>query len=40
MLVRLYACEIMADKIAEDAVPKGLKTRVHQYLIDVGYYEA
>ncbi len=34
MLVRLYA-----GKITEDNVPAKLKARVHQYLVDMGYFE-
>lgn len=34
MLVRLYAGEI-----TEDNVPAKLKARVHQYLVDMGYFE-
>lgn len=39
MLVRLYAGEIIMGKITEDNVPAKLKTRVHQYLVDMGYFE-
>ena len=39
MLVRLYAGEIIMGKIAEDNVPAKLKARVHQYLVDMGYFE-
>lgn len=39
MLVRLYAGEIIAEKITLDNVPSKLKDRVHQYLTDMGYYE-
>ncbi len=39
MLVRLYAAEIIEGKITEEQVPKGLKARVHQYLVDMGYFE-
>lgn len=39
MLVRLYACEIIMGKITEDNVPAKLKARVHQYLVDMGYFE-
>lgn len=39
MLVRLYASEIIAEKITEDRVPAKLRDRVHQYLADLGYYD-
>lgn len=39
MLVRLYASEIIAEKLTEEKVPSKLKERVHQYLVDVGYFE-
>ena len=39
MLVRLYAGEINMGKITEDNVPAKLKARVHQYLVDMGYFE-
>ena len=39
MLVRLYAGEIIMGKITEDNVPEKLKARVHQYLVDMGYFE-
>ena len=39
MLVRLYAGEIIMGKITEDSVPAKLKARVHQYLVDMGYFE-
>lgn len=39
MLVRLYAGEIIAEKITEDKVPAKLRERVRQYLADLGYYE-
>jgi len=39
MLVRLYAGEIIMGKITEDNVPAKLKARVHQYLVDMGYFE-
>ena len=38
MLIRLYASEIISEKISEDSVPATLKERVHQYLVDLGYY--
>lgn len=39
MLVRLYAIEIMETGYSEEKVPAGLKQRVHDYLVMVGYYE-
>ena len=39
MLVRLYAGEIIMGKITEDNVSAKLKARVHQYLVDMGYFE-
>ena len=39
MLVRLYAGEIIMGKITEDNVAAKLKARVHQYLVDMGYFE-
>ena len=39
MLVRLYAGEIIMGEITEDNVPAKLKARVHQYLVDMGYFE-
>lgn len=39
VLVRLYAGEIIAEKITENDVPAGLQERVHQYLVDMGYYD-
>lgn len=39
MLVRLYVGEIIMGKITEDNVPAKLKARVHQYLVDMGYFE-
>ena len=39
MLVRLYAGEIIMGKITEDNVAVRLKARVHQYLVDMGYFE-
>ena len=38
MLIRLYASEIIDEKISEGSVPAALKARVHQYLVDLGYY--
>lgn len=39
MLVRLYAGEIIAERITEDSVPSKLKDRVHTYLVDMGYFD-
>lgn len=39
MLVRLYAGEIIMGKIGEEKVPAKLKARVHQYLVDMGYFD-
>lgn len=39
MLVRLYAGEIILGNIGEDKVPAKLRPRVHQYLVDMGYYD-
>lgn len=39
MLVRLYAGEIILGNIDEDKVPAKLRPRVHQYLVDMGYYD-
>lgn len=39
MLVRLYAGEIIAEKITEADVPPRLKDRVHKYLEDMGYFD-
>lgn len=39
MLVRLYAGEIIAERIDEDDVPSKLKDRVHAYLTDMGYFD-
>lgn len=39
MLVRLYAGEIIAERITEDSVPSKLKERVHTYLVDMGYFD-
>lgn len=38
MLIRLYAGEIIAEKITEEQVPAKLRDRVHQYLADLGYF--
>jgi hypothetical protein len=39
MLVRLYAIEIIEAGYPEDKVPAGLRQRVHEYLVMIGYYE-
>lgn len=39
MLVRLYAGEIILGNITEDRVPAKLKARVHDYLVQMGYYD-
>jgi hypothetical protein len=39
MLVRLYAIEIIEAGYPEENVPAGLRQRVHDYLVMVGYYE-
>ena len=39
MLVRLYAGEIILGKIGEETVPAGLKDRVHEYLVEMGFYD-
>jgi len=39
MLVRLFAGEIIMGRITEDDVPAKLKTRVHKYLVDMGYFD-
>ncbi len=39
MLVRLYAGEIILGKISEETVPAGLKDRVHEYLVEMGFYD-
>lgn len=40
MLVRLYAGEIILEKITLDDVPRGLHDRVKTYLVDMGYIDA
>ena len=40
MLVRLYAGEIIMEKITIDDVPSKLRPRVTAYLADMGYTEA
>ena len=37
MLVRLYASEIILEKITIDDVPKKLKPKVEAYLKEIGY---
>ena len=37
MLVRLYAGEVILERITIDDVPKGLRPRVAAYLRDMGY---
>lgn len=37
MLVRLYAGEVILERITIDDVPKGLRPRVAAYLKDMGY---
>lgn len=37
MLVRLYAGEIILERITIDDVPKGLRRRVAVYLEEMGY---
>lgn len=37
MLVRLYASEIIMEKITIDDVPKKLKPKVEVYLKEIGY---
>lgn len=39
MLVRLYAGEVILEKITVDDIPKGLRDRVVAYLADMGYTE-
>jgi hypothetical protein len=40
MLVRLYAGEVILDKITVDDVPRGLRERVSAYLVEMGYMDA
>ena len=40
MLVRLYAGEVILEKITIDDVPRGLRDRVSEYLVDMGYIDA
>ena len=40
MLVRLYAGEVILEKITIDDVPRGLRERVKAYLVEMGYIDA
>lgn len=40
MLVRLYAGEVILEKITIDDVPRGLRERVNAYLVEMGYIDA
>lgn len=40
MLVRLYAGEVIIEKITIDDVPRGLRERVKAYLVEMGYIDA
>lgn len=40
MLVKLYAGEVILEKITIDDVPRGLRDRVSAYLVDMGYIDA
>ena len=40
MLVRLYAGEVILEKITIDDVPRGLRERVKAYLVVMGYIDA
>lgn len=40
MLVRLYAGEVILEKITIDDVPRGLRDRVSAYLVDMDYIDA
>lgn len=40
MLVRLYAGEVILEKITIDDVPRGLHERVKAYLVEMGYIDA
>lgn len=40
MLVRLYAGEVILEKITIDDVPRGLRVRVKAYLVEMGYIDA
>lgn len=40
MLVRLYAGEVILEKITIDDVPRVLRERVKAYLVEMGYIDA
>lgn len=40
MLVRLYAGEVILEKITIDDVPRGLREHVKAYLVEMGYIDA
>ena len=40
MLVRLYAGEVILEKITIDDVPRGLRERVKADLVEMGYIDA
>lgn len=40
MLVRLYAGEVILEKITIDDVPRALRERVKAYLVEMGYIDA
>ena len=40
MLVRLYAGEVILEKITIDDVPRGLRERVKAHLVEMGYIDA
>ena len=40
MLVRLYAGEVILEKITIDDVPRGLRECVKAYLVEMGYIDA
>lgn len=40
MLVRLYAGEVILEKITIDDVPRDLRERVKAYLVEMGYIDA
>ena len=40
MLVRLYAGEVILEKITIDDVPRGLRERVKAYLVEMGCIDA
>ena len=39
MLVRLYAGEVILEKITIDDVPRGLRDRLSAYLLDMCYID-